>query len=677
MKRLITIVLVVTQCHLFAFRDVKSTFYFDSDIDTLNHNQLSELQVFIKSLSDYRQYKEIYVAGYTDADGTSEYNIGLSKRRADFVTTLLIKDGMPEMLIDKNFKGENSPVAANTTEINKSRNRRVEVILRLFDIKKATDVIKEINGNPEQVFLIDNTKESTVIGKNGMKIVFPAFCFQLKEAADYKEIKIKLTEVTNVVQGLFSGVLAESRNELLESGGMFKIEAIKNNVELKMKNNVEYIVEIDRANVKNDMTVFASLTNNTDGLVRWENTNMPFKKVSSFNGNAPYLRLDEKIINNWHIENELKDIADNYELKLPSKPKYPKKPVKPGKPYEPKISDSKYKLPLFQRMFLSKAKKEEKMRKQYDLDYASYLKKMEVYQTKLINYKIDSASLKDRIAQYDSAFKYYRDSIYLEIKKLDMFRLAVYAEALTKNFDKAKEQLLYQVKNNSLRTYNVYQDMLINCYKTTRQNDLNASYLKQFSYSYKELKLYTMFDFPQLVQSAFSTSNCDYAIYPVSYSSAFLKLLERDKTVKTHIDNAIDVYMEEQTKSGIFDKNNFRVFYQASLNSFGWINCDRFTNYKKDELFTLQVPNYQLHDKNLIAIIKDINSQISIPLTASNIHSVQLPKHKEIIIVAIGLDTEMTPMYAVKSVTANSNMKIDLTFKHSKLSEIKDVISSI
>ena len=81
MRHLITVVLVVTQCHLFAFRDIKSTFYFDSDIDTLNAVQHNELLQFIKSTSSNNQYKEIYIVGYTDSDGSSDYNIDLSKRR--------------------------------------------------------------------------------------------------------------------------------------------------------------------------------------------------------------------------------------------------------------------------------------------------------------------------------------------------------------------------------------------------------------------------------------------------------------------------------------------------------------------------------------------------------------------------------------------------------------------
>ena len=117
MKHLISIVLLLTHWHLFAFKDVKSIFYFDSDIDTLNELQYRELLDFISNSTSIKQYKEVYVVGFTDADGTNQYNIDLSKRRADFVSNLLIKNGLPFNLLDKNFKGEENPVAKNNTEI--------------------------------------------------------------------------------------------------------------------------------------------------------------------------------------------------------------------------------------------------------------------------------------------------------------------------------------------------------------------------------------------------------------------------------------------------------------------------------------------------------------------------------------------------------------------------------
>lgn len=679
MKRLITIVLVVTQCHLFAFRDIKSIFYFDSDIDTLNQVQYGELQTFIKQLPDYKQYKEVYIVGHTDADGSAGYNVALSKRRADFVSSMLIKNGLPEVLIDKNYKGEDNPAAKNNTEQNKSKNRRVEVTLRLFDINTATDIVKEINGNPEQVFYLDNTKENSIQGKNGMKFIFPPYCFMTneKKKIDYSAIKIVLTEVANVTQGLFSSVLTESKDGFLETGGMYKLTAYNTDVELQMKENMEYTVQINNSNVKNDMKVYAPVSNKTDGLVRWENTNQPFQKVSTFKGEVPYLRLDAELIKNWHLDNEMDSFLKNYVLQLPVRPVNPKKPYKPSKPYEPKLTDAKYKLPLFQRMFLSKEKREKLMHVQFDKDMEAYKKRLEKYELKLTQYQSDTSTLKARMSQYEKDFLVYRDSVVAKVRELDSFRLALYEDAFMRSFEVAKNSILFRLQKKSLYSYDVFSDILFQCNRIARIKDLDRYYLDIYSSSYKKLKAICIKDFPYLLFDKYASNGFGNIVYPSMYNRHFNEMMKKDLTVRNHIEKAVDTLIAEQTKLGMFNPSNFNVFYQASLSNFGWINCDRFYNYKSDEIFTLQIPNYNLKDKNIFAVLKDMNSQISIPLSMNGKHTIRLPKNKQIIVVAIGLDNQSTPLFAKQEINAKGDLDIELNFKSAKLSEIKEMIRSI
>lgn len=99
--------------------------------------------------------------------------------------------------------------------------------------------------------------------------------------------------------------------------------------------------------------------------------------------------------------------------------------------------------------------------------------------------------------------------------------------------------------------------------------------------------------------------------------------------------------------------------------------------YKEDEIFTLQIPNYKLKDQNMFAIVKDINSQISIPLAENNMHRINLPKNKEIVVFAIGLDDNLNPQVAKYDLNAKGNVNLNLEFKAAKLSEIKEMIQRI
>lgn len=71
----------------------------------------------------------IRVEGHTDSDGSDEYNLELSKRRAQSVVTYLNKLGIPRIRLDTKGYGEKKPVASNGTSSGKGLNRRIEFIV--------------------------------------------------------------------------------------------------------------------------------------------------------------------------------------------------------------------------------------------------------------------------------------------------------------------------------------------------------------------------------------------------------------------------------------------------------------------------------------------------------------------------------------------------------------------
>ena len=74
--------------------------------------------------------RNIAVEGHTDSVGTYEYNQRLSERRAQAVASALNRHGVSRRSIRTVGKGESDPIASNTTEVGRERNRRVEVIIQ-------------------------------------------------------------------------------------------------------------------------------------------------------------------------------------------------------------------------------------------------------------------------------------------------------------------------------------------------------------------------------------------------------------------------------------------------------------------------------------------------------------------------------------------------------------------
>lgn len=68
----------------------------------------------------------IEVAGYTDSKGSENYNLRLSKSRADFVRQHLITSGIEANRLISIGHGEKNPVGSNDTEEGRRQNRRVE-----------------------------------------------------------------------------------------------------------------------------------------------------------------------------------------------------------------------------------------------------------------------------------------------------------------------------------------------------------------------------------------------------------------------------------------------------------------------------------------------------------------------------------------------------------------------
>jgi outer membrane protein OmpA-like peptidoglycan-associated protein len=82
-----------------------------------------------KAADDLRQLPAghvLEIAGYTDNTGNPAENIALSKRRADAVRDVLIRDGAnPDTLVAKGY-GSADPISSNDTSEGRLRNRRIE-----------------------------------------------------------------------------------------------------------------------------------------------------------------------------------------------------------------------------------------------------------------------------------------------------------------------------------------------------------------------------------------------------------------------------------------------------------------------------------------------------------------------------------------------------------------------
>jgi len=99
--------------------------FFDVDKYDLKEKSVTELQKILRFLKENPSVK-VEISGHTDNSGSAAYNIQLSEKRAQSVNNYLIAHGIgAERLLTKGY-GSDQPIADNSTDGGRQKNRRIE-----------------------------------------------------------------------------------------------------------------------------------------------------------------------------------------------------------------------------------------------------------------------------------------------------------------------------------------------------------------------------------------------------------------------------------------------------------------------------------------------------------------------------------------------------------------------
>ncbi len=99
--------------------------YFERASAVLLDESIPELEKIVSFMKNNPQIA-IELAGYTSSEGKDDYNLQLSRDRANSIKTWIVKHGINENRINAKGYGKENPVADNDTEEGRKLNRRVE-----------------------------------------------------------------------------------------------------------------------------------------------------------------------------------------------------------------------------------------------------------------------------------------------------------------------------------------------------------------------------------------------------------------------------------------------------------------------------------------------------------------------------------------------------------------------
>jgi len=104
--------------------------YFEVNKSIVQPAMRSRLTEIARALSAAGEDAHFLIEGHTDADGSNEYNLELSRLRAEAVRSVLVAGGVPANSIETQGYGETRPIASNNSSNGKAQNRRVEIVLQ-------------------------------------------------------------------------------------------------------------------------------------------------------------------------------------------------------------------------------------------------------------------------------------------------------------------------------------------------------------------------------------------------------------------------------------------------------------------------------------------------------------------------------------------------------------------
>ena len=125
----------------------------------------------IMQIAEYMKYYPdayIEVIGHTDNQGLNKINIPLSKQRAEAVIAQLVEEGIEKERLSATGRGASEPIADNSTEEGRAKNRRVEFRDLTF---KATQV--ETNKDLNKPIIKEEQKTTTISSKKSLLITSP------------------------------------------------------------------------------------------------------------------------------------------------------------------------------------------------------------------------------------------------------------------------------------------------------------------------------------------------------------------------------------------------------------------------------------------------------------------------------------------------------------------------
>ncbi|MFN7312185.1 MAG: OmpA family protein [Bacteroidota bacterium] len=602
--------------------------------------------ILLQVVSTYKAspYSEITIAAHTDNDADQNYNINLSKNRALSVRDFLIKNGIQPTRIMMSYHGENKPLLDNCNVNNKSKNRRVDIEVENHSFSNVKQMLKAAGGNYKQSFKINPTQPNTIKGKNGTTVFIPAnVLVDENNRAVNKEVTVHLSEFLNTKDALFNSLSTQTNDgKILETGGMFSINAYANNKALKIKKGNALKVVMPSNNMKPDMEIFNGVVNSA-GVTEWKATGKPFVP-------GGVIKIKQYDLSNVR-----------YYFKVPPPPMPPSAPTAPHLIIPQ--NEEKY-FNVWDKLLLSKAKRSEKYALYVANTQISNSRLIEQHKTVYLKYKAKQAKYVNDLANYQMAYNNsfnnwvdeqiqlqlmflqyirsnYKDSLALN----NLIKVGADYKVLNQQQIKTLEEMMH---NGRYKHLSEAQVAVLNCLEKMKSIGLVESY-----------KRYGWRDY---------VSSVDF--HDNNYGRRTLKAAPALSQIAIAEFNSFEQVAQSKNSGNLNQELaslEQELTYTAYIESMGVVNCDRFSKTPPDQFVQINLPDL---DEAQVAFYIPSQKSFIYAGKSQNGYYVRIPKNTDYTLFVMSLDKNQ-PMFFTQRGKAETTQSIQANLQPTTIAQLR------
>ncbi len=660
MIRASIVFLFCAACIVLNAREQKHSFYilFKSNESTPNTKTIENMDSILKVLNSSSHYK-IEIQGHTDNIGTTQYNKELSYKRAQSIKEYISNYTSDTADIKVKWFGESNPALENTSESGREINRRVIVNITTFQWETAKEMLEDIAPKPE-VFYINSESATEIESISGIKLHIPKDAFEGSNISN-GDIKLILTSAINKEDWLVHGLSTISEEGLLESGGMFKIEAYQGTNSLSLKEGKQINVEVPFEKLRNDMAIY-NTTLNSNGQLTWKKNDENPISTKGNNIPLPFLKIDSndlnRIIDKWKT---YKFDASQFKysiIGIPVRPTFrltpPKAPVKPIK------ENIKIYFSDAQKRLLNTHSKQKMINREYNrvlrkytLDSIIFAKRTGAYLRAIEKFRKDSISHEKR---YFDAIKKLQQCREMIICKRLTFWQSHYYKILAQRLSKLKKEVSLNLVSNPIFTDAIINERMPPLYQKYRGVAAQSAYHKDMNTVDSLLGFRNTF-----------TTNLKTKRFFQELNQVEKEGIDQVNVLTKLFDDANTTLYRERKAAGISDNMVMHGYYQFALNDLNWINIDRLSKFG----LTVKLNITDDIGSLTYVIFEKTNSVIQ----CYNGKTV-LPENENITLVSFSV-RDGKPFYAVRAIKTGAEIStIVLEYKPGRITDIKAIIKT-